>query len=216
MSLLTINASLILTHGGSRPLSPSQQVAEFVADAADDDASAIADAQEQLHQLGVPRPVEETPQAEIDPKKWHIGTGSSRRFGRLNYASARDNNSGYISCCTDDWRNPVNGKPAPGRTKQFEDFKTRAKKGDIMYLHHKLVSHWGVYTGEILSHREGYKTPVDPNPRGWAEDGEGGERLRDQFHIKVDLWRPLAQPFKMKKRNATLFEVTRESNYIHS
>ena len=196
MSLLTINTSLILTHGGSRPN--------------------LADAQEQLHQLGVPRLVEESPQAEIDPKKWHIGTGSSR-IGRLNYESALDNNSGYISGCTDDYLSSRTGKKAPGRTKQFEDFKTNAKKGDIMYLHHKHVSHWGVYTGEILSHREGYETPPEnTNPRGWAESrGVEEDRLKNQFHIKVDQWNEL-EPFKMKKRNATLFEVTQESNYIHS
>ena len=196
MSLLTINTSLILTHGGSRPN--------------------LADAQEQLHQLGVPRLVEESPQAEIDPKKWHIGTGS-REEHRMNYESALVNNSGYISCCTDDYLSSRTGKKAPGRTKQFEDFKTNAKKGDIMYLHHKHVSHWGVYTGEILSHREGYETPPEnTNPRGWARDGEGEARLRDQFHIKVDQWRSLAQPFMGKGLYKTLYEVTQESNYIHS
>tara|TARA_B100000131_G_C17799654_1_gene484911 strand:+ start:55 stop:561 length:507 start_codon:yes stop_codon:yes gene_type:complete len=149
------------------------------------------------------------------PKKWHIGTGRDKT-GKMNYASALKNNSGYISCCTEDWKD-ANGKGSPYRVKQFDDFKEFARKGDIMFLHHDgLVRQWGVYTGEILSHRKGYKTPPvwEENPSGWAKDGEGLDRLRDQFHIKVDKWNDVSRQFKGKGDRKTLYEVTNENNYI--
>jgi hypothetical protein len=154
-------------------------------------------------------------------KKWHCGTGHDRIAG-MNYETAKQNNFAVISCCTPDYRNR-RGKPSR-RTKMFSDFKENAKQGDTLFLHNGYgsgpgrVTHWGIYTGEILSHREGYETPPPgTNPSGWAEHygDTNTERLRNQFHLKVVKWIPVRDPFPMKKRQATLFEVTDEPTYTH-
>jgi hypothetical protein len=149
-----------------------------------------------------------------EPKKWHCGSGGDRT-GWLNYGTAKDNSACYISACTTDWVSSRTGKQSPARCKMFETFRREAKAGDIIFLHHKKVTHWGKYTGEILSYREGFPNPPDgTNPEGWvASAGESMERLIHQFHIKVEHWIPVSQPFMGAGERATLFEVTNNLIY---
>ena len=151
------------------------------------------------------------PEPSSPRRDWQIGTGRCRD-GKKNYESSVERSAGYIYGCTEDYVR-VNGKKAPGRTRQFNDFVEKAKKGDIIFLHHKKVTHWGRYTGEILSHREGYNDP-DYIPKGWSDAVSANEKERKHvFHIKVEQWIPVSQPFTMTPRVATLFEVTNNPIY---
>jgi len=148
----------------------------------------------------------------VAPKKWHCGTGSTTS-GNLNYESALENSSAYIYGCTEDYVG-ADGKPAPKRSKQFVTFRREANPGDIIFLHHKNVTHWGKYTGEILSYREGYKDP--PNiPKGWYNIVTTNEKERKHvFHIKVERWVPVSGgPFMGARVQKTLYEVTDHANY---
>ena len=153
-------------------------------------------------------------------KKWHCGTGHNR-IADMNYRSAQQNNSAYIGA-GDEGELTRNGRPKQ-RTKLFYAFKKNAKQGDHLYLHNGSgskpgrVTHWGIYTGEILSHKEGYETPPPgSDPSGWAQYYGDGVLAPDyHFHIKVEKWIPVREPFPMKKRIATLFEVTDEPTYTH-
>ena len=146
-----------------------------------------------------------------NPRSYHCGTGGDTA-GRKNYESALENSSAYIYGCTEDFVSE-NGKKAPGRVMQFDAFKD-AKKGDIIHLHHHKVTHWGKYTGEILSYREGYKDP--PNiPKGWYDIVTANEKERKHvFHIKVERWVPISGgPFMGAGLQKTLYEVTDHADY---
>jgi hypothetical protein len=154
-------------------------------------------------------------------KKWHCGTGHTR-IAHMNYKSALQNNSAYIGV-GDEGELTRNGRPKQ-RTKLFYAFKKNAKQGDHIYLHNGTgskpgrVTHWGVYTGEILSHAEGCNPPpLGSDPSGWASEGHDTvRRNRPRWrHIKVKKWIEVREPFPMKKRIDTLFEVTDEPTYTH-
>jgi len=147
-------------------------------------------------------------------KKWHCGSGGNTT-GRLNYETAKENSACYISACTADWVSSRTGKGSPSRCKMFETFQREANVGDIIFLHHKKVTHWGKYTGEILSYRDGFPNPPDgTNPSGWATThGESMERHIHQFHIKVERWIPLTIPFRGAGENKTLYEVSDKPGY---
>ena len=81
----------------------------------------------------------------VAPKKWHCGTGGDKT-GRLNHETASEHSSCYIGYCTPDFINSK-GKPSPKRCEMFETFREEANAGDIIFLHHKKVTHWGKYTG---------------------------------------------------------------------
>tara|TARA_B100000683_G_scaffold116185_1_gene114185 strand:+ start:6987 stop:7529 length:543 start_codon:yes stop_codon:yes gene_type:complete len=140
-------------------------------------------------------------------KKWHIGTGANLKE---NYGCALQNSCGYISSCTEDYVSS-GGSRAPGRTKKFNDFIEKATEGDIIFLHYKKVTHWGIYSGKILSHREGYDDP-DHIPNEWSDCLETGF-CRYIFHIKVERWVPLTIPFKGAGENKTLYEVSDRPEY---
>ena len=145
-------------------------------------------------------------------KKWHIGNGH-KGYSKKNYECALGNSCGYISGCTEDYVSVRTGKKAPGRTKQFNDFIEKANEGDIIFLHYKNVTHWGIYSGEILSYREGFNSP-DHIPKGWLNKVKSDPLVKnDIFHIKVEKWIPISKPFSMFKRLATLFEVTDKPEY---
>jgi hypothetical protein len=150
----------------------------------------------------------------VAPKKWHCGTGGDTTGG-LNYGTALENSSCYICSCTPDFIGD-DGKPAPRRCKQFETFRREANPGDIIFLHHKKVTHWGKYTGEILSYREGYPNPAEgTNPAGLVASGYTGlDHTRHQFHIKVERWVPISGgQFMGTGEQKTLYEVTDHANY---
>ena len=154
-----------------------------------------------FHQVGKKERKNKTSQNKKQ-RKWHIGTGS-HKTGKKNYLCGIENSSCYIHGCTEDYIQD-NGKKAPVRTKLFNDFKKKAKKGDIIFIHHKKVTHWGVYTGDIQSFREGYSKPSHI-PKGWEEINLEKKHI---FVIRVNEWKPLNKPFKMSNRQSTLFEVT--------
>ena len=136
-------------------------------------------------------------------RKWHCGTGGTRR-GKMNYEDALRYSACYIRDCMIDY--PHMG---PGRTKQFEKFREVARQGDIIFLHNKLcggVTHWGIFTGEIQSHREGFTSPPpNTDPSGWREM-YGNERLEGEFHILVHGWNKIETPFEGSGIQKTLYE----------
>ena len=143
-------------------------------------------------------------------KKWHCGTGATLKE---NYGCALENSCGYISACTSDFFSS-DGIRAPRRTKQFNDFIEKATEGDIIFLHHPpshQITHWGIYTGKILSHREGYDDP-DHIPNEWSDCLETGFS-RYIFHIKVVQWIPLTFPFRGAGVRAVLYEVSDKPEY---
>ena len=138
-------------------------------------------------------------------RKWHCGTGGTRH-GKMNYEDAVRCDRGYISL-----------KKKPGRKeggnstkKQLERFLKEAQAGDIIYLHNNLcggVTHWGIFTGEIQSHCEGYTSPPpNTDPSGWR-DLYGDERIEGEFHILVHGWNKIETPFKGPGIRQTLYKL---------
>jgi len=164
--------------------------------------------------LGAWRESQPTPQQSTMPNvsgtqpsrnmKWHCGTGGSSR-GRMNYSDALANNVALIRDC-------MEGDPraGPRRIKQFEHFQKEGTADDVLYLHNHTkggVTHWGVYTGVIMSHREGFPSPPpNTNPRGWREI-YGDTELECEFHIQVKKWNKLAVPFSGSGQQKTIYEA---------
>ena len=141
------------------------------------------------------------------PKKWHCGTGHNK-FGKINHASAINENSAYIG-----------GAPLSSsgpRSKSMLSFHEGAEAGDIMFLHGEVgngegvYTHWGVFTGEIQSYSPGFNDPPEGSyPKGWMKKHPQFAHFPTYFHMKVEQWHPIDEPFHMPMvRISTLFEVT--------
>lgn len=156
---------------------------------------------------------------ESEPNKWHCGTGSYTKAGRLNYQCALKANVAYIDGADPDKKGT--------RSTAMREFLQNAKKGDNLFLHGAqkgmkkgMCTHVGIYTGEIQSYKDSYngykfeEPPEDSYPDGWKMCHPENSNSTNHYLIKVEEWIPLQEPFELPiKRVATLFNATNIPGY---
>jgi predicted RNA-binding protein with PUA-like domain len=179
--------------------------------------SDLSQAQETLHQLGVPRLI----------KKWNISSGCAGSGPKKNQKKWIGLNVACINAATDEWDdilvrewNPSYKKTGARRISssyQVKKFIQDASPGDEVFLFCSgLVTHKGIYTGEIkkgvpYDYSPGEKMYCDSRPStdNVHSPQDGKYRTLDEgFVISVDKWIPLANPFKGAGLMKTLYEVT--------
>jgi hypothetical protein len=144
-------------------------------------------------------------QSQRTPKIWHCGHGvpwhfsGERAANRATIAKAHHEKGIQEKYCVIGHNDDQLQKKGNNTRRQYEKFHEEAKEGDIVFTHCSIkggLTHWGVYTGEIITRR----SPRSPSG--------------NHSHIMVYEWNSLPEVLKGTGRNSTLYEVKpRFKNY---
>ena len=137
-------------------------------------------------------------------KIWHCGHGvpwhfsGERAANRATIAKAHHEKGIQEKYCVIGHNDDQLHKKGNNTRRQYEKFYEDAKEGDIVFTHCSIkggLTHWGVYTGEIVNREVPRSRP----------DSAG--RYGIDSHIMVYEWNPLPEILKGTGRNSTLYEV---------
>ena len=143
-------------------------------------------------------------QPQRTPKIWHCGHGvpwhfrGERAANRATIAKSHHEKGIQEKYCVIGHNDDQLQKKGNNTRKQYEKFCEDAQEGDIVFTHCSIkggLTHWGVYTGEIINRRWRYDRCM-----GILREGIDS-------HIMVYEWFPLPEILKGTGRNSTLYEV---------